>query len=220
MIGKLKNLIKSENGAAQIVEASIVFPVMFIVLIFLIYLGNAYFIQSHINAIVIEKAVKGAAYCADPMLETIKEDGGIPSVKDLELEPYRYILGGMNDIENKIAGEVYTEIENSKATLFKNMKPDIVTPKTKIAKFNNHLLYSTFSVEVECEINFPIKFLGQSTPPMITVSCCSDVAVNDCGEFIRNVDMVIDYFVGSEAANRVKDIFDKINDFISMFAEK
>lgn len=220
MIGKIKNLIKSEDGAAQIIEASIVFPVMFIVLLFLIYLGNAYYMQSHINSIVMVKAVEGAAYCADPMLETIKKDGSIPSVGDLDLDPYRYILGGMDDIETKIGREVCDEIENSTASLFKNMKPEVCTAKNKIAHFNNHLLYSTFSVEVECEIDFPIKFLGRSTPPMITVKCCSDVAVNDSAEFIRNVDMVMDFFVGTKFGDNVKNVFDKINDFLNTFASK
>ena len=222
MVGRLKQHIKNESGAVQIVEATFVFPIMFIILFFLIYMGNAFYVKAQIESIVAEKAVLGAAYCADPLLETIKNDDAIPGIKNYNADPYRYIpiLGNMDSVEKKIGEEVADEIESSSASFFKNMKPVVKTKKTKIAKFNNYVLYSTFSVSVKCELEFPIRFLGRSTPQMMVIHSNSEVAVNDTAEFIRNTDMFVDYFADSKLGQTIKGVFDKINDFITTFAGK
>ena len=66
-IKNIKNSIKDENGLV-IVEATIVFPIMFFVLFFIIFIGNMYFEQAKIDSIVSTYAVKGAEYVADPNL--------------------------------------------------------------------------------------------------------------------------------------------------------
>lgn len=226
MTGKQNKMIERENGAVQIVEASFVFPIMFIILFFLIYMGNAFYMKAQIESVVAQKAVQGAAYCADPLLETIKvletikATNTIPSISQLDADPYRYIIGGMDEVEKKIGKEVKETIEASSASFFRNMGPVVKTHETKIAKFNNYVLYSTFSVDVECKIEFPIKFLGRSTPSMLVINSHSEVAVNDTAEFIRNTDMFIDYFADSKFGQTIKGVFDKINDFLNTFASK
>lgn len=220
MVGKIRKNLNDEKGAVQIVEATFVFPIMFIILFFLIYMGNAFYVKAQIESIVAEKAIQGAAYCADPLLETIKSTGSIPSVGKLNSDPYRYIFGGMDEVEKKIGKEVAEEIESSSVSFFRNMSPVVKTHDTKIAKFHNYVLYSTFSVTVKCEIEFPIKFLGRTTPSMLVINSNSEVAVNDVGEFIRNTDMFVDYFADSKLGQSIKGVFDKINDFINTFASK
>lgn len=217
MIGKLSNIIKSEKGAVQIVEATFVFPIMFIILFFLIYMGNAYYVRAQVEAIVAEEAIKGANYCTDPILQTIKDDGVIPKLSDLDLDPYRY-FSGMDGIEETISREVEEKIEGSSVSLFRNMEPVVKTRRADISKYNNYVVYSTFSVEVKCEVEFPIKFLGSSTPNLLVITSRSEIAVNDTAEFIRNTDMVIDYFEDSKLGQSIKGIFDKINDFLDTFA--
>lgn len=220
MIGKTIEKLKNENGAAQILEASIVFPVMFIILFFLIYMGNVHYQKAQIEAVVTEAAIKGAGYCADPILQTIKEKNGIPTISSLKTEPYRYIFGGMNDIEKKIGSEVADTIQKSTLTFFSNMSPKLTTKASDIAKFNNYVIYSTFSVEVKYQIQFPIRFLGEKTPPMIQITSRAEMPVNDVAEFIRNTDMVLDVFHGTKLGQSISNLFGKINDFISSFAQK
>ena len=213
--------MKDDGGAVPIVEAAFVFPIMFIALMILIYMGNAFYIKSQIEAIVSQKAIEGAAYCADPILETIKKNEKIPAVNQIDVKPYRYIFGGMNDIENNIGYEVAEEIENGTVSLLGNtMKPEVKSSKSKIAKYNNYVLYATFSVDVECGVKFPIRFFGSKTPYLITIKSHSEIAVNDTAEFIRNTDMVIDYFEENKLVKKIKGIFDKINTFIESFASK
>lgn len=216
---KIKYELKGEKGAVQIVEATFVFPIMFIILFFLIYMGNAHYIKAQVEAIVEKYAIEGANYCADPMLETIKATDSIPSLSSLKTEPYRYIFGGMNEIEKKIDKQVENEISGKASSFFNNMKPKLNT-RSRISKFNNYVVYSTFSVEVEYTVEFPIKFLGSKSPSILTINARAEEPVNDVAEFIRNTDMVMDLFHGTKIGQKISDVFGKVNDFISSFANK
>lgn len=220
MTGKFFNTIKREDGVVQIVEASFVFPVMFIILFFLIFMGNAHYIRAQVDSVVEIRALEGASYCGDPLLQNLKTKGSLPALSDLESEPYRYLFGGMNSVESTIGRLVKSDIENNSVSTFSNMKPELKTAASRIAKFNNYVVYSTFSVEVKYEIEFPISFLGEDTPPLLTICSRAEVPVNDTAEFIRNTDMVIDLLYKTKFAQAVSDIFGKVNGFISSFAEK
>lgn len=216
MIGKFMKVIQNENGAVSIVEASIVFPVMFIVLFFLIFMGNMFFVQAQVEAVVQTNAIRGATLCSDPLLEYVEEQGNYPSPGDLSVKPYRYIFGGMNDIETKVEKSVKADLESSNSTFFKNMQPKIRNKgKGKIAKYNNFVLYSTFSVEVDYTITLPISFFGSEKLKVADMSARAEVAVNDTPEFIRNTDMVVDMFSGTKLGNKIQDVFNKINSFLS-----
>lgn len=220
MAGKLINRIKQDSGAVQIVEAAFVFPVMFLILFFLIYMGNAHFIKAQIESVVETQAIRGAAFCADPILQSIRENDRVPDLKDLEVQPYRYLFGGMNDVEDFIGEEVVKEITGQTQSAFSNMSPNLKTHKDDIAKFHNYLVYSTFSVEVKYQIELPIRFLGAETPPILTIQTRAEVPVSDTAEFIRNTDMVIDLFVDTKLGQGISQAFGKINDFITNFAKK
>lgn len=218
MTGSIVKTEYSQRGAVAIVEAAFVFPVMFIVLFLLIYLGNTFYVRSQVEADVVTYALRGADFCADPLLETIKENGGLPNVKDLKTEPYRYIFGGMNDVEKKIKSELESELKDGTATFFKNMKPNL--RGGVVAKFNNYIVYSTFSVDLKYDIKFPIRFLGSDVPIKLSVSTRAEVPVNDSAEFIRNTDMVIDLLDSFKIGKGISDAFGKINEFLTSFAKK
>lgn len=221
MTEKIFKHTKKETGAVQIVEAAFVFPVMFIILFFLIYMGNAFFIKAQVEGVVEARAIEGAAYCADPMLQAIKANKNqVPSLSSLKTEPYRYVFGGMDNIERIIGDAVESDLSGGGVSFFKNMKPKLKTPKRNIAKFNNYVVYSTFSVEVKYELKFPIRFLGSDSVTIMTISSRAEVPVGDTAEFIRNTDMVIDLFYGTKIGKSISDVFGKINGFISSFSTK
>ncbi len=220
MPGDIKDKLNNEDGEVQIVQAAFVFPIMFIILFFLIYMGNAFYLKARVESVVITRAVEGAGYCADPILETIKQTGKAPSLSNLKTKPYRYLFGGMDKIEDEISDSVKNDIKSKSMSFFKNMKPKLKTPSSNIAKFNNYVIYSTFSVEVEYEIKFPISFLGAEAHPILTLNSRAEVPINDAAEFIRNIDMVMDIFHENEFAQKISDAFGKINSFLSSFANK
>lgn len=220
----IKTQIKDENGAMTIVESTVVFPVMFFVLFFIIFIGNMYFEQAKVDDIVLRYAVKGAQCVKDPFEYNIDKGEGIPtSVKNLHIEPYRYILGGLSGgsisvIEDKISADVKKEIADSSLVFFSNSKANYVgTDNAKVATFKNYVVYSTFVVQVNYKVKFPIRFLGDEYPTIAQLSSRAEVSVDDSAEFIRNVDMVVDLFEGTKTADTVKSVFKKINDFIGQF---
>lgn len=217
MAEKIKVNLKCESGVVQIVEASFVFPVMFIILFFLIYMGNAHYIKAQMESLVEQEALAGAAYCADPFLESIEQ--GNTELSDMDIKPYRYIFGGMDDIESDISGSVKSNFEQS-SSFFKNMTPKLKTSGSEIASFNNYVVYSTFSVEIEYAIQFPIRFFGSDSIEILNIKSRAEVPVSDTTEFIRNTDMAVDVFSGTKLGKSISDTFDKINNFISGFTNK
>lgn len=220
---KLIKKIKNEKGML-VVEATMVFPVMFLVIFLMIFMGNAYFQKSRIDSIVTQMAYYGSAQCADPLLREITENGKVPSLAaaDYNIEPYRYLLGeagkksGMNTIETKVEEQISDKIKGIKTGLFSHMKPS--TSKLD-AEFNNAFVYSTFEVEVLYKVPLPIKLLGMKDYVSLNTASHCEVPVSDTPEFIRNVDMVEDWVEatekGQDAIAKTKDIMGKVAEFIN-----
>lgn len=215
--------IKNENGML-IVEATIVFPIMFLVIFVMIFLGNAYFQRSRVDAIITEMAFYGSAQCADPLLKVVQTKGGVPAYgdADYEIQPYRYFLGelgsgaGMNKIETDVEGQIRTRIDKLGTGLFSLMKP---AASSINAEFNNAFVYSTFDVEVSYKIPMPIRLIGMKDYFSIKSSSKCEVPVSDTPEFIRNVDMVEDWVestpAGQKAINKTQEVMGKIAEFIN-----
>lgn len=202
--------IKRNESGMVIVEATIVFPVMFLVIFLLIFAGNAYTQKCRVDAVVNKMAIEGAAYCADPMLDDV-ESGKVPGFKDVDIQPYRFLIGGMDDIEDDIDKKVNSEIKNMSTGLFSGMKPS--SPNIKV-KFNNGFIYSTFSVEVNYKICIPIRLLGQEDFTIMKLSSQVDIPVSATTEFIRNVDMVEDYMERSGVVDEIKKVMNKVNEWL------
>lgn len=212
----IKQKIQEERGAYTIMEASIVFPVMFFVLFFIIFLGNMYYEQAKMDDCVMRYAIKGAQCCADPYLYDYVKTGSVPtSLKEVEIKPYRYIVGGMDDIEKKIKTEMSNELSKKNFSFFSNMVPNVTT---KTTKYNNYLVYSTFSCGLKYKITMPIKLFWDANKfNIVNFSSRAEVSVSDTPEFIRNTDFVVDLLTGTKVGTTIKSVFDKINSFITKF---
>lgn len=225
-IKKITETMKNDQGAL-IVESAIVFPVMFFVLFFIIFIGNLYYEQARIDDIVMRYAVTGSQCVADPFLYDLEATNAVPSdVGELRLEPYRYILGSFTDgsisaVEDKISDDVKEEVNKSGLIFFHNSKANYIgSDNKKIAYFKNNILYSSFVVQVNYEVKFPIRFLDDDRLTIAKMSARAEVPVNDTDEFIRNVDMAVDLLEDTGIGKTVKGIFEKVGDFINSFASK
>ncbi len=107
----MENRKRLRESGSVIIEASFIFPIAFFVLAILIYMGNAYYIRSRVDRIVVEYAVMGAKYCADPMLQYIEEYGSVPTLgSDNEvIEPYGFIFDSNSDLEDEITEEIISK---------------------------------------------------------------------------------------------------------------
>ena len=70
-IKSIRNRIKDESGVVPIVEATIVFPVMFFILFFIIFIGNMYFTLQCLDE---NKRVVDEAYFATANMPQAMED--------------------------------------------------------------------------------------------------------------------------------------------------
>ena len=70
----MRDLRKEQERGALTMEASFVFPIMLLIILLMMVLGNAYYQKCRMDQIFNEAAIDGAAYCADPQL--VKVEGG------------------------------------------------------------------------------------------------------------------------------------------------
>lgn len=209
----MKKIFKDNRGVL-IVEASIVFPIMLFVILTMLYMGNVYYQQAKLNSIVDTAAIKGAAYCADPMLDDIEKTGRVPQTYN-DIQPYRYLFG-VSDIESKMKKYVTEQYNDAGDGFFGSMAPISVTCDTK---FNNSVVMYSFTVEATYDIKVPLRFMGTEAPTIVSLSAKATAPVNDNGEFINNLDMALDYYESSGMSKKISDTADKIKDFFSKFGK-
>lgn len=218
--------IKSERAAATIVEATIVFPVVFFTVCFMIFVGNAYYQMAKIETAVTTAAIEGAARCTDPFHSTVTSNvdgnGGISvPIKFNDIEPYRYILnaGGKDSNISAVEADLKSRLNDvvESSGFFFGMTPDI---KHSEVTYNNKFFYATLIAEVKYEITIPMKLLGEQEFSMFSSGARAEVAVNDPADFILNTDMVIDYVESSKAGQSaigfMQDAMGKVREFIGL----
>ena len=193
---------KRERGVL-VVEASIVFPVMFLVIFFMIFAGNAYLQKCRVEAIINQCAIDGAAYCADPQLK-YAENGAIPSVGKIQVYPYRYFgSNGGASVAGEIEAQVYERVSKMSTGLFSDMKPtDFVADAT----YTNGIIYATFSIDASYKIKIPVRLLGAEDFIYLKVSTRAEMPVSDSTELIRNIDMIWDYMERYGVAAEIEKI--------------
>lgn len=212
--------LKAEKGAVHIVEATIVFPIMFLIIFMMITVGNAYLQKCRVESIVVQMAYYGAAQCADPLVKSVSEGNAVPEASnEHEVLPYRYILRGkseMGKIESSVQNQIRSHVKKIGSGFFGGMSPKITTLK---AKFNNMFVYSTFSVEVGYKVMIPVRLYGMDDFFSIKFSSRIDVPVSDTPEFVRNIAMLEDWIVTTEAGEnfltKVDEILSEVTPFIN-----
>lgn len=208
--------LTDENGST-IVEASFIFPIVIIILFFLIFLSNAFYTKARVDSIVASAAIEGASKCGNRLLTDIEKNRIIPSLSSFEktggANPYRYIVPSNTKTIDEINKSVYEQLTSKSISIFPGYEPKIKTARKKISKYNNYILYSTYSVQVEYEIEFKILSIFNNIKPL-TLYSYSNEPVNDAPEFIRNMDMLDDYiFKEGGLAGKLSDKFSKVQSF-------
>lgn len=204
---------EKENGA-MVIEAAFVYPIMFFIIFFLIYMGNMFYLKSNIESCVNNLAIQGASYYADPILEQMETEG-IPAVDNMDIQPYRYLnlfANGTEDIDVKEV--LQKEIDNT--GFFIGMTPKVVNIE---AKPKIYIIYNTYVTDVEYVLQFPIRFLFQEDYYFIKGNAHAEIPIVDNAEFIRNTDMVIDYIqrseTGQKGIEKLTQLITKVGDFVN-----
>lgn len=205
---------KNEQGAVLIVEATLVFPVMFFVILFLIYLGNVYYMRSQVDEIVATAAVKGAALRADPLLyDMVCEDEENPKLpeKIKQVKPY-YNLSDNGAVKKKIYDEVNGELNSLGDGFFAGMGIRDIKVNSKMV--NNNLINPTFTVEASYTVKMPIKLLGENNPRILSLNSIYTVPITNTQEMVQTIDMLKDYSDRTGVTGKVNEWVGKIKALI------
>lgn len=209
---------QGQRGAMTIVEATLVFPIMFIIVFIMLMACEGYYQYARVERACIAAAVRGAARCENPMLEVVQKTGEVPtSTTAAKVRPYRYIFtSDAKEIARQMQSELEETIAGFDVVAFRGMTPDNVDVKIE-PKMN--ILVSSFPVQCSFDITLPIRLIL----PLETVTFHYEIAVTepigDPAEFVRNVSTVQDYVQRSgkimEYVEKIQSAMDKIARFIN-----
>ena len=210
---------KHGEGGMMVVEATIVFPVMFLVIFLMLFAGNAYLQKCRVDSIITELTIDGAAYCSDPQLKTV-EGGSLPTLDNLKIYPYRAWSGARAEEMDNILSDIRTKVNNRisglSTGLFNHMKPQ--GPQID-PKYKNYLLTASFSIPWTYKIEMPIRLLFEEENISIEISTQVKMPVSSTTEFIRNVDMAEDYLQQCGIAQKLEEGQQKIIEAITKVRE-
>ncbi len=189
--------IKYEKGAVEVVEAAFVFPIVIFVVILLIMFGNMLYQQAKMDAI----AVRGAEYLAAIYTNPILMNDAIPTDStQVNIKPYRYLFGD-GVAESEAEAFIRKEINKTGTGLFSGME---MSANIKTCQIKNYVVYQTAQIEIEYSIELlPMKLFD--SPSMFRCSNATVTAATDSSEFIRNVDMIMDYSEESGLTQKIKE---------------
>lgn len=203
---KIANVISDEDGSAQLVEAAIIYPIVFLFIFVLIYIGLFVLQFMTVSAYAQKIAmlasrevaypgyidlVSGDVYKTAAVEADLGKDGNFDNKIVINFDPkqakvaaYRY--WGGNALSN---GGTF---ENILKEMTK--KNSIIAPKgevtAKVECKNYFVTQYVIATVSQPLMDFPIlDFFGIKTP---TVSSSVQASVNDADELVRNVDFAAD----------------------------
>lgn len=191
------------------IEASIVYPIMFFIIVFLIYAGNMFLLKARIHSEVSKEAIIYANLFANPYIEEIENNDYKVQTNagaDLTNKMYRYFYTFGQYVGDDEIQDLKTRV--SKIGLFNDIKPEHIVINEHGVK--NSIIYQTYVVEVEYELTFPIKMIFDDSPWTLKMSAREEAPVTDQAEFIRNVDMTIDYLEHNPTVNGMIEEYSKL----------
>ena len=202
-----------ERGAL-IVEATFVFPIMFLVIFLMLVAGNGYFQKCRVDALITRYAIDGAAYCADPQLKSI-DKGELPTLANVEVYPYRAFSGSdASEIKASVSiieDALNKSIQGLGTGLFSAMKPSNMSLSTD---YSNLVLTSSYSIQCSYDIGLPVRLLFSDEWLKIGVNTRVEMPVSNVTELIRNADMAEDYMEQYGIDKPIKEGIGKITEAI------
>ena len=216
----LRRILIDDSGAVQVIEASLIFPIVFLVVGFLIYLGS-YTLQrismyNHAQkiAVITSREIAFPGYDELGAEKSSNADfnwtkGKKPSKTDIEgimeeIKPYRYLMSDKPRSEEM--QKALTDMVNGVSYISKSNVTCKVSTEKKI--MNTYVV-----VEVTKPVKTPMVMELLGIKDVLDINVKATAIVTDTSEFIRNVDTAYDL---------TNEIFERfgINDKIESCMEK
>lgn len=218
---KLRQFLKNEDGASTFVEASIVFPIVFLIVLFLFIMGyyqlevatlqtRADRVANITSRMIAEPAYK---YLADDISSKRIDFDSMPEINDNKikeiyenLDPYRYWGSGERALSNDLIDEVGKIVTTQAYINASNSEKSVTITPSKSGLSNKVVVTVTNGVKLP---NF-LKLLG--LPTKVDTQISSVAYVSDSSEFMRNTDLVFDF---TEFLCEKVGLSDNLNDIIN-----
>lgn len=219
---KVVEQLKKEKGAATIVEASIIMPIVFIIVCFLFIMGYYQLelatLQSRADRVadVASRIMIQSGYTKYGEIETNKIDfEGVNSfdaglVKEIydDLNPYRYWGIGERKFDDTASSKL-KRVMDAKAYFDVNSSITNVEIKSK-----SNVLSNKIEVIVSSKVKLPGFFNFLGLPTEVNKQFSTVAFVSDSSEFLRNTDIVFDLgkFLAKKCkvSDNAKDVINKI----------
>jgi len=199
---EIKKTAAEEAGAATIIEMTLIFPLVLLVMTFLLYTGF-YIMQSVVLYNDAQRiAMAAAREAAIPGYSHLYQDKGVTSVADFEQTPptdrasigtvmkvhrlYRYWGNGFlpNEDKRRLEENMVKLAQDSAFVVGGDVRCTI-TP-------SNHFLNQQIQVRVVKEIEVPDLLEAIGVADDLNIDVTATAVVSDPAEFIRNSNMVFD----------------------------
>ncbi|MBD9698785.1 hypothetical protein IGS67_04655 [Flavimobilis sp. GY10621] len=212
-----------------VVEAVFVYPVVFMVLALVLFLGDIYYQRARVEAIVLDASIRGASQVASASLPkiAINPDTGRGSLDPSEIrnDPYRYIFSGTagtaTDEALRGTRTLVDELLNAETASFFGLAPKF-DGRGATVTYESKIVRGEVSVEASYGIGVPVhKALIPSGEVRLNLDARATSTVTPMGELVRNIDMMDDLYEasgGKEIGDSVETIATAVSNFESAIA--
>ncbi len=210
------NNLKNNKGSMT-VEASLIFPVIFLIVVGLIYITVFLYEQAYVKSLADRASERGAAIWKNP--ESDMQIGMVKLEDFQENDPYwRLYDGNIAAKENSI--EAYITNLLAEYSILKNKdSAGKVTGITVNAEVKNYIVYKKLTVNVIKSFDLPLgnalSIFGIERT--VSISAKSEALIYEPAEFIRTTDFVID--MGERVDDATGNNFEKIRNKVLSFLE-
>lgn len=231
---KIKN---TQDGAATVVEYSIILPICLFVIVFIFMIGYFLNQQANLDAAVRRGVTVAIKIYNDPNAEKIMEMGTeqgsnlvgykrkIDKFEDLESDPYRYWNNNykQDTMKTLIEKKIKNCIQKNQMEIIDSRVDgiEIIFPEEMSGIINKRL---TVNVTQDFQMPFLPTFLGKNGKgPVMKLTSTATVTVTNPTEFVRNIDFaadVIERFTDVDITEKITAMFDKVTSFFNSTKEE
>lgn len=208
-------IASSEDGAATIIEYTIVLPIVMAIIMFLMFTGYLIYDKATMEAATERTALYVSKVVADPNYPNITTRSSSSNEVDeiaitsgsIKTHPYRYLFGKSVDTDVAAGTARAMIIENQL------MRNDSVNVTVNVSGS----VFRKVTVRATEEFRMPNFLSTLNMPPLITLKTECTMYVNEPAELIRNADFAIDILrklgVGEAIASKLAEIKSGISFF-------
>lgn len=226
---------RNSDAGYAVIENLLVMPVVFLVLIALIFAGCMLHARCAIESASRRGVIYASKLICDPQYDRITAQATTENGKELNelsstdydftriehYEPYRYIpllsksfpISGKSSLEKEVENYVRKVINQTNTWMF-NIEMDSI-----VCDIDNYVITQSIEVKVKASYHMPRVFQLLGMPETYDLTAGSVMTVSDQDEFIRNVDFAAD-LIGRVAErlgikDKVMEPLQKLMNFVS-----